>query len=71
MLADRAWRDLERREKELGESLQQLRSLAEADAGELAELRAKIEATRPAVDEREAERHGLEESLLAYEQELQ
>lgn len=71
LLADRAMRDLDVREKVLREELQELGALAEADSGELAELRARIEATRPAVDEREAERHGLEESLQAYESELQ
>ena len=71
LLADHSWRDMERREKELRDGLQELAILAEADSGELSELRAKIEATRPAVDEREAERHGLEDSLQAHEQELQ
>ena len=71
LLADRSWRDMDARDKTLRESLQELATLAEADAGELAELRARIEATRPAVDEREAERHGLEQSLQAYEIELQ
>jgi len=70
LLADRTWRDMDSREKELRGSLQELAILAEADAGELAELRARIESTRPAVDEREAERHGLEESLQAHEQDL-
>ena len=70
LLADRTWRDMDNREKELRASLQELATLAEADSGELAELRARIESTRPAVDEREAERHGLEESLQAHEQEL-
>jgi len=71
LLADRAWRDMDARERELRDSLQELALLAEADSGELAALRARIEATRPAVDEREAERQGLEGSLQAYEQELQ
>ena len=71
LLAERASSDMDARERELSDSLQELATLAEADSGELAELRARIEATRPAVDEREAERHGLEESLQAYEQELQ
>ncbi len=70
LLADQAWRDMDARDKELRESIQELATLSEADAGELAELRARIEATRPGVDEREAERHGLEQSLQAYETEL-
>ena len=70
LLADRSWRDMDARERELRDSLQELATLAEADSGELADLRSRIEATRPAVDERQAERHGLEESLQAYEQEL-
>ena len=39
--------------------------------GELAELQAKIEAARPTIDEREAERRQLEEALQAFEEELQ
>ncbi len=71
LLADRAMRDMDASEKSLRDELQELSTLAEADSGELAELRAKIETTRPAVEEREAERQGLEASLHAYEQELQ
>ena len=70
LLAGRNSRTMDAREQELKERRQELSVLAEADAGELAELRARIEATRPAVDEREAERHGLEESLQACEEEL-
>ncbi len=70
-LAGRAWRDMSERERDLGAQKQELTVLSEADAGELAELRAKVEATRPAVDEREAERRGLEESLQAFEEDLQ
>ncbi|MDO9170511.1 MAG: chromosome segregation protein SMC [bacterium] len=70
LLAGRAVRRMDQRELELRERRQELAVLAESDSGELAELRARIEATRPAVDEREAERHGLEESLQAFEEQL-
>jgi len=71
LLAGKAHEDLADRERTLQEELQQLRVDLDADAGELAELQARIEATRPAVDEREAERRGLEESLQAFIAELQ
>ncbi len=51
--------------------LAELGTLAEADSGELAKLRAEIVAVRPALQERQAERHRLEEALQAYEEELQ
>jgi len=70
LLAGRAARRMDQREQELRERRRELAVLAETDSGELAELRARIEATRPAVDEREAERHGLEESLQACEEQL-
>jgi len=70
LMAGRSWKQMETREHDLKASTQDLTVAAEVDSGELAELRGKIEATRPAVDEREAERHGLEESMLAYEGEL-
>jgi chromosome segregation protein len=71
LLAGQLHREFGRHESELTAQSGELKTLAEADAGELADLRARIEATRPAVDEREAERHGLEESLHAFEEELQ
>jgi len=69
-MADRSWTEMETTESELGEKRQVLDVDIESDSGELAELRAKVESTRPAVDEREAERHGLEESLQAFEEDL-
>ncbi len=71
LLAERAARGYDQREAELKARRGELALLAEADAGELATLRARVESTRPAVDEREAERQGLEESLRAFEEELQ
>ncbi|MHB8078257.1 MAG: chromosome segregation protein SMC [Candidatus Krumholzibacteriia bacterium] len=71
LLAGRQHHEFGRREEELAAQSGELKTLAEADAGELADLRARIEATRPAVDEREAERRGLEESLHAFEEALQ
>ncbi len=70
LMAGRNWKQMDAREQELKGLCQELSVAAESEAGELAELRGRIEATRPAVDEREAERHGLEESLQAYETEL-
>ena len=70
LMAGRGWKQMENREHELKGRVQELMVAGESDSGELAELRGRIESTRPAVDEREAERHGLEESMLAYESEL-
>lgn len=71
MLARRSVVEMEQRTKELSDKKQEMTVLLEADSGELSGLRAKIESTRPAVEEREAERQGLEESLRAFETELQ
>jgi chromosome segregation protein len=71
MLARKSVIEMEKRTKELTDNKQEMTVLLEADSGELSGLRAKIESTRPAVEEREAERHGLEESLRAFESELQ
>jgi len=70
LMAGRTWREMDAREKELKSSTQEFRVLAEQDSGELAEMRRKIEDARPAVDEREAERRGLEDSLQAFDSEL-
>jgi chromosome segregation protein len=70
LIAGRQARGFDERTAEIRDGIQELRTLAEADTGELAELRARIESTRPAVDEREAERRSLEEALLAHEEEL-
>lgn len=70
VIAGKAMQDLDSRERDLRESLSGLSSASEADSGELAELRARVESTRPAVDEREAEKRGLEESLRAFENEM-
>ena len=53
------------------ERLEEFRTQAEAGVGELAELQAKIEAGRPTIEEREAERRQLEEALQAFGEELQ
>ncbi len=71
LLAGHEQREFGRRELELQEQAQGQRTLAEADSGELAHLRARIETVKPALDEREAERRGLEESLRACEEQLQ
>ena len=71
LVAERKHQQFAHRKEEGHRQLQELKTLAEADSGELAELRAQIEATRPAVDEREAERRRLEEALQAFEEELQ
>jgi chromosome segregation protein len=70
-LARRRRESLDRREHEIAERMQELRTMAEADSGELGELRVKIEAQRPLMDEREEERRQLEESLQAFEEQLQ
>ena len=62
---------LDNQETEAREKLEVFRTQAETGVGELAELQAKIEAARPQLDEREAERKQLEEALLAFEEELQ
>jgi chromosome segregation protein len=62
---------MDREETEARERLEEFRTQAEAGVGELAELQAKIEAGRPTLDEREAERRQLEEALRAFEEELQ
>ena len=70
LIAGRNRQMIEGREAELRELISGLTVGAEENAGELAELRAKVEATRPAVEEREAERHGLEGSLNAFQDEM-
>ena len=70
LMADKTAAGMDVREREIRARLGELKVLSEQDAGELAELRAHIESVRPAVDEREAERHGLQESLQVYETEL-
>ncbi|MBD3222401.1 chromosome segregation protein SMC [bacterium] len=70
-LARRRREGLDRREHEIAQAVEELRTTAEADTGELGELRARIEAQRPLIDEREAERRQLEEALQAFEEELQ
>ena len=71
LIADRQRRDFDGEESALRQKLAELQTLAEADSGELASLRAEIEAVRPALDERQAERKLLEEARQAYEEELQ
>jgi chromosome segregation protein len=71
LIAGRSQQELDRREKELRDRLSTLKTEAESEIGELADLRAKIETTRPALDEREAERRRLEDALQAFEEELQ
>jgi chromosome segregation protein len=70
MIAGKGLQGMDDRERELKEGVSSLSVLAEADSGELAELRSRVEATRPAVDEREAEKRGLEESLRSFENEM-
>ncbi len=70
-LAQRRREGLDKREVEITDRSQELRTLSEADSGELNELRAGIEAQRPLVDEREEERRQLEESLHAFEEQLE
>ena len=70
LMAGKAMKAMDARERELRDQVQELRVAAEKDGGELADLRARIEATRPAVEEREAERRGLEESLQAFDAEM-
>jgi len=62
---------LDRREIEINDRTQELKTLAETDGGELGDLRAKLTGQRPLIDEREAERRQLEEALQAFEEELQ
>jgi len=71
LLAGRRRGELDRQEQESRNLLQEFRTQAEVGLGELAELQAKIESTRPRIDEREAERRQLEEALQAFEEELQ
>jgi len=70
-LARRRRLELDDQEHALKDRAEELRTLAETDTGELNELRARVEATRPDLDEREAERRHLEEALQAYDEELQ
>ena len=70
-LAQLRRQQLDRRERELQDRRQELQTLAEADSGELNELRANIAAQRPLEDEREAERRRLEEALQAFAEQLQ
>jgi len=71
LVANKRRRGLDAEEHTLRDQLQELRTLAEVDTGELGELRSQIEQTRPALDEREAERRQLEEALQAFEEEVQ
>ncbi|MBK8166524.1 MAG: chromosome segregation protein SMC [bacterium] len=71
MVAGKRHQELDARETEARDRLQEFRTLAEAGVGELAELQARIEAVRPTIDEREAERRQLQEALHAFEEELQ
>jgi len=71
LVATRRHNMMDREEAEARERLEEFRTQAEAGVGELAELQAKIEAARPTIDEREAERRQLEEALQAFEEELQ
>jgi len=70
-LARRRHGELDIQEADAREKLEHFRTDAETGVGELAELQARIEASRPQLDEREAERHQLEEALQAFEEELQ
>jgi len=71
LVANRRHSLMDREETEAREHLEEFRTQAEAGVGELAELQARIEAARPTIDEREAERRQLEEALQAFEEELQ
>lgn len=71
LVAAKRHQELDARETEARDRLQEFRTLAEAGVGELAELQARIEAVRPTIDEREAERRQLQEALQAFEEELQ
>ncbi|MBM4129491.1 chromosome segregation protein SMC, partial [bacterium] len=71
LVAARRHQELDARETEARDRLQEYRTLAEAGVGELADLQARIEAVRPTIDEREAERRQLQEALQAFEEELQ
>jgi chromosome segregation protein len=71
LLAARRREQLDRREAEIKDRVQELSTLAESDTGELGGLRASIEAQKPLIDEREAERRQLEDALQAFEEELQ
>jgi chromosome segregation protein len=71
MIAARRHGDLDRQEAEAREKLEEFRTAAEEGVGELAELQARIQAARPQIDEREAERRQLEDALQAFEEELQ
>ena len=62
---------MDREETGARERLEEFRTQAEAGVGELAELQVKIEAGRPTIEEREAERRQLEEALQAFGEELQ
>ncbi len=70
-LASRRREQLDQRDREIHGRIDELRTTAESDSGELNTLRASIEQQRPLIDEREAERRQLEESLQAFEEELQ
>ena len=70
-VANRRHMQLDNREVEVRDKLQEFRAQAETGVGELAELQAKIEASRPALEERTAEKLQLESALEAFEEELQ
>ena len=55
---------LDNRETEARDHLQEFRTQAETGVGELAELQAPIESSRPQIDERTAEKLQLERALL-------
>ena len=71
LVAGKRRADMDGREAEAREKLEQFRTMAEAGVGELTELQVGIETARPQIDEREAERRQLEQALLAFEGELQ
>ena len=71
LVAHRRHSVMDMEEAEARENLENFRTQAEAGVGELSELQARIEAARPKIDEREAERRQLEEALQAFEEELQ
>jgi len=70
-LAARRREALDQREAQIRDRVQELRTLAESDSGELSGLRARIEDQRPLIGEREDERRQLEVALHAFEEELQ
>ncbi len=62
---------LDNRETEARDHLQEFRTQAETGVGELAEIQALIETSRPRIEEHTAEKLQLESALEAFEEELQ